>query len=152
MKLAEIDLDDLQQALRTERTAWIKVADEEHRRPTDAERVTVCMLMALEHVLAGIPRNIAEMVEEDNRTVSHSSGEGDAKSTPSSEGDAKSTPSIEGDTKSTPPSEGDTKSTPSSEGDAKSTPSIEGDTKSTPSSEGDTKSTPSSEGDANSTS
>ena len=39
MKLAEIDLEDLQQALRMERTAWIKVANEERRRPTDADNV-----------------------------------------------------------------------------------------------------------------
>ena len=101
MKLAEIDLDDLKQALRTERTAWIKVADEEHRRPTDAERVTVCMLMALEHVLAGIPRSVAELVGEDNRIDSRPSNEGDANSTSSSEGEAKSTSSSEGSANST---------------------------------------------------
>jgi hypothetical protein len=111
MKLAEIDLDDLKQALRTERTAWIKVADEEHRRPTDAERVTVCILMALEHALAGIPRSVAEMVGEDNRAVSRSSSEGDANSTPSNKSDANATSSSEDDANLTSSSEGNANST-----------------------------------------
>jgi hypothetical protein len=54
------------------------------------------MLMALEHVLAGIPRNVAEMVADDNRTDSRSSNEGDASSTSLTEGGPNLTSSNEG--------------------------------------------------------
>jgi hypothetical protein len=56
MKLGEIDLDELVRALGAERSAWIKVASEEGRRHTDAERVTMCVLAALEHIFATLPR------------------------------------------------------------------------------------------------
>jgi hypothetical protein len=51
MKLADIDLHELHEALRTERSAWITAPREEGRDQTDAERITMCVLFALEHVL-----------------------------------------------------------------------------------------------------
>jgi hypothetical protein len=50
MKLSDIDVDELVRELGLERSAWIKVAREEKRQLTDAERTTVSLLAALEHV------------------------------------------------------------------------------------------------------
>jgi hypothetical protein len=52
MKLADIDAYELVKALRMERSAWIKNSKEEGRRETDAEKITICVLAALEHALA----------------------------------------------------------------------------------------------------
>jgi hypothetical protein len=51
MKLADIDIQHLIKGLAMERSAWISVAREENRQHTDAERVTMCVLAALEHAL-----------------------------------------------------------------------------------------------------
>jgi hypothetical protein len=56
MKLGDIEIDDLVRALGQERSAWIKLADEEKRRHTETERVTICVLSALEHALARVSR------------------------------------------------------------------------------------------------
>jgi hypothetical protein len=50
-KLADIDVYELVDALGMERTALVNAAKEEGRRPTDAERVTICVLQALERAL-----------------------------------------------------------------------------------------------------
>jgi hypothetical protein len=50
MKLGDIDLQELQQALQSERSSWI-TALREKGRDRDAKRMTVCVLLALEHVL-----------------------------------------------------------------------------------------------------
>ena len=52
MKLADIDVDELVKALHMERSTWIKAPKEQGRRETDAEKVTICVLAALEHVFA----------------------------------------------------------------------------------------------------
>ena len=39
-------------ALHMERSTWIKAPKEQGRRETDAEKVTICVLAALEHVFA----------------------------------------------------------------------------------------------------
>jgi hypothetical protein len=54
MKLADIDVDELVHALGMERTGWINLAKDEKRHHTDAERVTVCILAALEHALKAV--------------------------------------------------------------------------------------------------
>jgi hypothetical protein len=54
MKLADIELDELVRALAAEQTAWIKAARDEGRRPTEPERVTLCMLSALRNALQRI--------------------------------------------------------------------------------------------------
>lgn len=51
MKLADIDVADLVRALGIERSAWITTASEENRRHTDAERVTISVLAAVEGAL-----------------------------------------------------------------------------------------------------
>ncbi len=51
LKLADIDVYELVDALGVERTALVNAAKEEGRRPTDAERVTTCALRALERAL-----------------------------------------------------------------------------------------------------
>jgi hypothetical protein len=51
LKLADIDVYELVDAFGTERTALVNAAREEGRRPTDAERVTICVLQALERAL-----------------------------------------------------------------------------------------------------
>jgi hypothetical protein len=56
MKLAEIDVHQLVHALGMERSAWIKLKTEENRQLTEAEKATVCMLGALEHVLSSLSR------------------------------------------------------------------------------------------------
>jgi hypothetical protein len=54
MKLADIDVDELAHALGIERNGWINLAKDEKREHTDAERVTVCILAALEHALKAV--------------------------------------------------------------------------------------------------
>jgi hypothetical protein len=54
MKLADVEIDDLVQALRQERSAWIKVATDEGRRHTEAERMTICVLAAFGNALARV--------------------------------------------------------------------------------------------------
>lgn len=51
MKLAEMDVDVLITALGWERSRWIALKTEENRQLTEAEKATVCVLGALEHVL-----------------------------------------------------------------------------------------------------
>jgi hypothetical protein len=51
LKLADIDVYELVDALGMERTALVNAAKQEGRRPTDAERVTICALGALERAL-----------------------------------------------------------------------------------------------------
>jgi hypothetical protein len=51
LKLADIDVYELVDALGMERTALVNAAKEEGRRSTDAERVTICVLRALERAL-----------------------------------------------------------------------------------------------------
>lgn len=51
MRIADLELDDLVDALRAERSKWISAAPNEGRGPTDAERVTICLLAAMEQVL-----------------------------------------------------------------------------------------------------
>jgi len=50
-KLSEIDAYELVDALGKERMALVNAARAEGRRPTDAERVTISVLQALEHAL-----------------------------------------------------------------------------------------------------
>jgi hypothetical protein len=57
MKLADMEIDDLVRALGHERSAWINIASEEKRRHTEAERVTISLLAALEHALATVCRS-----------------------------------------------------------------------------------------------
>jgi len=52
VKLADVDVQDLITALRDERSVGISAAREEHRKPTDAEEITFCVLRALECALA----------------------------------------------------------------------------------------------------
>lgn len=52
MKLGEIEVYDLVRALAIERSAWIKVAEDEGRRHTDSEKVTINVLAALEHAIS----------------------------------------------------------------------------------------------------
>ena len=52
MKLADIDVDEFVKALHMERSAWIKAPKEQGRRETEAEKITICMLAALEHAFA----------------------------------------------------------------------------------------------------
>jgi hypothetical protein len=51
MKLGDLDLNDIIDALGMVRSDWITIQKEEHRRLTDADRVTVCVLAALEQAL-----------------------------------------------------------------------------------------------------
>jgi hypothetical protein len=51
LKLADIDVYELVDALGMERTALVNSAKEEGRRPTDAERMTICALRAIERAL-----------------------------------------------------------------------------------------------------
>ena len=52
MKLADVDVHELVKALHMERSAWIKNPKDEGRRETEAEKITICILAALEHVFA----------------------------------------------------------------------------------------------------
>jgi hypothetical protein len=51
MRLGDLDVYDLIDALGMERSAWINVQKERNRRLTDAERVTICVLAAFERAL-----------------------------------------------------------------------------------------------------
>jgi hypothetical protein len=51
LKLADINVYELVDALGMERTALVNAAKDEGRRPTDAERVTICAFRALERAL-----------------------------------------------------------------------------------------------------
>ena len=51
MKLADLDFSEIARALGRERSAWINLKTEEKRQLTEAEKATVCILGALEHVL-----------------------------------------------------------------------------------------------------
>ena len=50
-KLSDIDAYDLVDALGDERNALVNSARDQGRRPTDAERMTICTLQALERAL-----------------------------------------------------------------------------------------------------
>ena len=52
MKLSDIEISELVFALGMERSAWIDIAKQEGRRHTEAEKVTMSVLAALEHALA----------------------------------------------------------------------------------------------------
>ncbi|MFZ0093755.1 MAG: hypothetical protein WB563_01295 [Pseudolabrys sp.] len=52
MKLADIDAHELVKALHNERSVWIKNPKDQGRRETEAEKITICVLAALEHVFA----------------------------------------------------------------------------------------------------
>jgi len=54
MKLADVEIDELIRALGLERSAWINLASKKGHRHTEAERVTICVLAALEQALAKI--------------------------------------------------------------------------------------------------
>jgi|307.fasta_scaffold534995_2 hypothetical protein len=62
MKLGDLEVYDLIDALGTERSAWINVQKEEHRHLTEAERVTIYVLAAIERAL----RNVASTQEGHN--------------------------------------------------------------------------------------
>jgi hypothetical protein len=51
MKLADVNVHELVHALGMERVAWINAAKEESRPKTDAERITICVLAALQRAL-----------------------------------------------------------------------------------------------------
>jgi hypothetical protein len=51
LKFADVDVYEVVDALGKERSVWVNAAREEGRRPTDAERVTICVLQALERAL-----------------------------------------------------------------------------------------------------
>ena len=48
VRLADVDVDELVKALHMERSTWIKAPKEQGRRETDAEKVTICVLAALD--------------------------------------------------------------------------------------------------------
>jgi hypothetical protein len=57
MKLADVDVCELVRALgKEEHSAWIKLKTDQKRQLTEAEKATVCMLAALEHVLSNVAR------------------------------------------------------------------------------------------------
>lgn len=51
MRLADLEIDDVIDALKKERAEWILIAKQEARPNTEAERVTICFLLAIERVL-----------------------------------------------------------------------------------------------------
>ncbi len=51
MKLADVEIDELVRVLQKVRSGWINVANEERRLHTEAEKVTICILAALEQTL-----------------------------------------------------------------------------------------------------
>ncbi len=51
MKLSDIDIYVLIDAFGMERSKWINLKKEENRRLTDVEKVTVCVLHAIEGAL-----------------------------------------------------------------------------------------------------
>jgi hypothetical protein len=52
MRFADLEIDDVIEALKKERAEWISVAKHESRVNTEAERVTICLLLAIERVLS----------------------------------------------------------------------------------------------------
>lgn len=68
MKLGDIDIDILVQALRQERSEWLDIPRVENRRPTEAAKATVCVLYALERAL-GKATSAQEGREEENQRV-----------------------------------------------------------------------------------
>ena len=56
MKLADIEINDLIKALRSEQSAWIMIAKEEGRSHSEAEKTTLCMLSALSRALSKLPQ------------------------------------------------------------------------------------------------
>ncbi len=50
MRLADLEIDNVIDALKKERAEWISVAKQESRSNTEAERV--CFLLAIERVLS----------------------------------------------------------------------------------------------------
>jgi hypothetical protein len=52
MRLADLEIDDVIDALKKERAEWISVAKQEARSNTEAERITICFLLAIERVLS----------------------------------------------------------------------------------------------------
>lgn len=54
IRLADIDVDILIDALKNERLAWINDAREQNERLTDAQRVVVNMLQAIENTLRSV--------------------------------------------------------------------------------------------------
>jgi hypothetical protein len=57
LKLADMDVYELVDALGMERTALVSAAKEEGRRPTDAERVMICVLRAKSFPLVAFIRD-----------------------------------------------------------------------------------------------
>ena len=57
LKLADMDVYELVDALGMERTALVNAAKEEGRRPTDAERVMICVLRAKSFPLVAFIRD-----------------------------------------------------------------------------------------------
>lgn len=51
MRLEHIDVDDLLQAVRLERSAWVTAADSQERALTESERAAIFMLAAFERIL-----------------------------------------------------------------------------------------------------
>jgi hypothetical protein len=64
MNLGDLDVHDLIDALGVERSTWINILKERNRRLTDAERVTICVLAAIEGAL----RKVASAHEHRNAT------------------------------------------------------------------------------------
>ena len=60
MKLGDVDVDELIRALGAERSEWIENAGQEKRRHTEAERITMCVLAALQRALERLPRRDLE--------------------------------------------------------------------------------------------
>ena len=54
MKLADIDAHELVKALHNERSVWIKIPKDQGRRETEAEKITISVLAALEHVFSHV--------------------------------------------------------------------------------------------------
>ncbi len=52
MRLADLEIDDVIDALKKERAEWISVAKQEARLNTEAERITICFLLAIERALS----------------------------------------------------------------------------------------------------
>ncbi len=52
MRLADLEIDDVIDALKKERAEWISVAKQETRSNTEAERITICFLLAIERALS----------------------------------------------------------------------------------------------------
>jgi hypothetical protein len=69
MKLGDLDLYGIIDALGMERSTWINLQEEENRRLTEAERVTICVLHAIERALRKVAsthegRNAMELAKQ----------------------------------------------------------------------------------------